>query len=375
MFRSLVQTFELGGVGWDHPRCRDPLLAASRTYAASRPGVDVRWDWRPLAAFEDQPLAQLAEAVDLIVIDHPHCGAAAVDGALAALDELLEPAELAALADAAAGPSHRSYQWDGHQWALALDAACQVAAARPDAIGDRALPASWPEVLELADAGVPVAVPLAPAHAMCTFLALCVAEGAPVGAAAGGPQIDEVAALRALETLVTLHERGPTDARELDPPALLDRIANTDTVAYSPLLFGYVTAAGPVVFGRPPAGASVLGGAGIAVSARSTRQREAAAFAAWLVDPAVQRDVIGPAGGQPGARAAWEDPDLDAAASGFFSATLPTLDGAWTRQREPWWPAFQDRGGRALHAGLAAGRQPRALLDALLQAIPREVPA
>jgi multiple sugar transport system substrate-binding protein len=46
-----------------------------------------------------------------------------------------------------AGPSFRSYTYGGHQWALAVDAAAQVSAYRPDLL--RHPPTTWPDVLTL----------------------------------------------------------------------------------------------------------------------------------------------------------------------------------------------------------------------------------
>lgn len=57
--------------------------------------------------------------------------------------------------------------------------------------------------------------------------------------------------------------------------------------------------------GNGPVG-SVLGGTGIAVSARSTYQREATDFACWGASGAVQRGPYAVAGGQPGHAAAAE---------------------------------------------------------------------
>jgi multiple sugar transport system substrate-binding protein len=75
-----------------------------------------------------------------------------------------------------------------------------------------------------------------------------------------------------------------------------------------------------------------------------------------------QVDVVFPNGGQPGSRAAWLDPRLDAAAGGFFSDTLATIEAAVVRPTDPWWPPFQTRGGAVLERGLRAGDQPEAML-------------
>jgi multiple sugar transport system substrate-binding protein len=92
----------------------------------------------------------------------------------------------------------------------------------------------------------------------------------------------------------------------------------------------------------------------------SAHVAEAAAFAAWCMDTVVQRKVLLEAGGQPGNRLVWDDPTADEVAGGFLSATRRTIDEAYLRPRDAWWPAFQRDGGqllvRLLRDGATAGR-------------------
>ena len=53
---------------------------------------------------------------------------AAATGCLSPLDELIEAPFLADQAANSVGPSHRSYSYGGHQWALATDAAGHMSA-------------------------------------------------------------------------------------------------------------------------------------------------------------------------------------------------------------------------------------------------------
>jgi multiple sugar transport system substrate-binding protein len=346
----------LTALAWDHPRCLAPMRACAAAWL-ERTGVEVVWAARSLAAFGDEPLDSLAREYDLLVIDHPMCGAAAETGSLLPLDGLLAPRELAELAAASAGPSHRSYVHAGHQWAVATDAACQVAAYRDDLL--EAVPRTWKQVLELAREGR-VALPLAPAHAISSLLSLCAAADRSL---ATGPRLVQPAIGEwALSMLAEVAALGPREALGWEPPDLLGWMRNCDEIAYCPLTYGYVTYCPEVRFARVPGGCgSVLGGAGLAVSAHSKRPDAAAEFAAWVAGPHAQTTIVARTGGQPAARAAWTEPG----AGDFYSATLSTLETAWIRPRGAWWPEFQLAAGEALTRGLAAGAAPGALLAEL----------
>lgn len=365
----------LRALGWDHDRCVAPMRACTAAWAALRPEVELSWDHRSLTAFGDEPVEQVADRYDLVMIDHPFCGTAEATGTLAPLDDLLADDVLSDLAADSVGPSHASYSFHGRQWALATDAACQVAAVRDDLLADAA-PETWDEVRELARVRRGgVAVPLAPAQAMCAFLTLCANAGSPAGedpARLVDPEVGHAA----IALLSELYELGPEDAVAWEQPDVLARLTTGDELVYVPLVFGFVTYARadrtpkPCRFldlasaGAGPVGA-ILGGAGLAVSATSAHPDEAAAFAAFASGADAQRTLVGPAGGQPGSRTAWNDPDLDRAAGGFFAGTTATIERAWVRPRERWWPRFQLDGGRLLSRGLASGETPRMLLGAV----------
>jgi multiple sugar transport system substrate-binding protein len=149
-----------------------------------------------------------------------------------------------------------------------------------------------------------------------------------------------------------------------NPPALLDAMAETNDIAYVPLVFGYANLSRPPlrfadvpgVDGRPRG--AVLGGAGLAVFPDSRHAEDAAAFAAWCMGTDVQRKVLVEAGGQPGNRVVWDDPAADDVAGGFLSATRHSIDEAYLRPREAWWPEFQRDGGRMLVRLLRDGATP-----------------
>jgi multiple sugar transport system substrate-binding protein len=356
-------TLRLTGITWDHERGRSGVRAAGAAFAREHPGVDVSWATRSLQAFADQPAEELARRYDLIVLDHPGIGHAVARQALLPLDDALDPAFLADQAANSVGRSHESYAWQGRQWALAVDAAAQVAAFRPDLLErlGTAVPRTWDEVFALAGrAPGAVAAPLIGVDAACAFAALREGFGAE-------------AAIATLERLLaTAHPASPG----WNPPALLEHMAATDEVAYCPLAFGYVNYARPRPRGRrlsfAPAPADhagvprgTLGGAGLAVSARARDPAAACALAAFTASGKVQRGMYFDAGGQPGHRSAWTDPRVNAAVPGFFAATLPSLDAATLRPRHDGFLTWQERAGAAICRHLARGGDRRALLGEL----------
>jgi multiple sugar transport system substrate-binding protein len=344
----------LRALGWDHPRCMSPMRACADSWRGTT-GVEIAWEARSLEAFGDQPLEQAAAGYDLIVIDHPFCGRADATGCLTPLDELLDRGTLAQLGDGAVGPSHDSYDYAGHQWALATDAACQVSAVRDDLLGGGPAPTTWGEVLDAARRRPgSVALPLSPPHAISSWLSISAAHGAE-------PFTDAGVSEAATATLAELARLGPPDALGWEPPDILGRLTTTDDIALVPLTYGYSTysstAERPCRFADVPAveGAprgAVLGGAGLAVSAACAQPEAAARFAAWASGGDAQRDIVARTGGQPGHRSAWDDPELDAISGGFYSGTRASIDAAWVRPRGQWWPAFQLEAGRLLTENL-----------------------
>jgi multiple sugar transport system substrate-binding protein len=328
------------------------MAAASSAYRAERPEVTVTWDARPLALFNDQPVWEIEAGYDLVYVDHPMTGAIAQREALVALDTVLPPDTLARIAAESIGASHRSYQWNGHQWALGVDAVTQVAAVRTDRLARIAddTPRSWDDVLGLASrAPGSVAIPLYHSDALCSLISL----SANAALAAGEPAtwLREDAA-QMLVDLVGLVEPSCFD---LNPPAMLDRLASDEGgIAYVPFMFGYAHLSRPPlaftdipgIDGRPRG--AVLGGAGLAVLPDSRYVRQAAEFAAWCMGARVQRDILLPASGQPSNRLVWDDPSAVTQTAGYLRDTRQSIDQAYTRPRDPWWPPFQRRAGLRL---------------------------
>lgn len=366
-------TSRLTGTTWDHERGWGGVRAAAKAFERDHPGVEVSWAARSLQAFAHQPVEELARQYDLIVLDHPSIGHAVAREALVPLDEMLEPVFLADQAANSVGRSHESYAWKGHQWALAVDAAAQVAAYRPDLLERLGVgtPATWEDVFALAErVHGAVAAPLTAVDVACAFAALCENTRADCWP----PARDTAAA--ALVTLERLTAASNPASLEWNPPAVLEHMASEDDVAYCPLAFGYANYARPgfrsrrLHFGPAPRDADgvprgTLGGAGIAVSAHSADVPAACALAAYTASGVIQRGAYFDGGGQPGHRSAWTDPQVNAMMPGFFRATLPALDRATLRPRYDGFLAWQERAGIAIHRHLTGHGERQALLGEL----------
>src|SRR5215204_25412 len=112
----------LNGITWGHSRGITPLLAYSQRFSERNPDVEVTWKKRSLQEFADFPIEKLTEHYDLLIIDHPWVGRAAATGCVLALEQYISKEYLDEQATGSVGASHPSYSYNGHQWALAIDA-------------------------------------------------------------------------------------------------------------------------------------------------------------------------------------------------------------------------------------------------------------
>jgi len=361
----MQQRVELRGMAWNHPRALDPLAAISAAWSLERDQV-VHWDARPLKDFEDQPLDELAAYYDLLLIDYPFVGVAATSGLIAAVDDWVPAAYLADQARHAVGPSFESYGWGGRQWALAIDAACQVAAVRDDLLASAAsspTPDSWHEVAALARAmrhsSSRVALPLNPNHAYCAFLSIAASEAGAQFWQPGEP-IDVRAARASLEFLRALAPDLHPSSRSDDPIGISERMSRYDEIVYVPLMFGYSSYARAgfrrhrLRFTDAPHGSSshrgsVLGGVGLALSTSGSGRDGAADLAQRIGAPETQCGLYAAAGGQPGHGAAWASSAVNAQTAGFFAATRATIEHAFMRPRVPGRRRFQPLAGKLVH--------------------------
>ncbi|WP_331377003.1 extracellular solute-binding protein [Sinorhizobium chiapasense] len=357
------------GLTWDHPRGYNALAETARRINQGRAEPLIHWNKQPLEGFESAPIAELAECNDLLVMDHPHIGEAVAEGCFLPLEDLYPPELLQALRRDSIGPSAASYRWDGRTWALPLDVATQVMARRADRIVEP--PADWDAVIELA-ARLPVAQSLAGPHAVLSLMSMVAGTGAPVGGEDFLPQTEAAAAL---ETMQQLYALRPAGSEKLNPIALLETVARSDDIALIPLVFGYVTYAAPghapriVTFSdtiRSPGGqGGVIGGTGIAFSRRLRPTPELLSHIASLLSASTQIETFPAFGGQPSARSAWQDAEVNRKWGDFYRNTLATAETALLRPRFDGYIAFQTAAAARIHVALDEREDPETTLVAL----------
>lgn len=376
----MPEKIELKGITWGHSRGYTPLVAASQRFNELCPEIDVIWKKRTLQEFADFPIEKLIEVYDLLIIDHPWVGHAAATQCVLPLDKYLSHAYLQDQLKNSTGYSHLSYQYEGHQWALAIDAATPVASYRRDLLfqHDIPVPDTWEEVIALADRGR-VAVPAIPIDLLMNFYMLCIAFGKEPFLN-GDEVTDKQTGLQVLDAMRSLWSRVDPEMFNYNPIAVAERMSASDDYWYCPFAYGYsnysrkgyakhlLHYADSVKFGT--AGSrlrSTLGGTGLAVSAFCKHQAQALQFTEWIVSENIQTTLYAEHGGQPGYRKAWEDENINHITNNYFSATLPALERAYVRPRYNGYLHFQDNAGVPLQDYLKQGGNAGQVLEKINQ--------
>ncbi|BFM13278.1 extracellular solute-binding protein [Simiduia litorea] len=372
-------TTTLRGMTWNHTRGYTSIAAASQRFEELNPGTSLQWDKRSLQAFADEPIDQLAQRYDLLIIDHPWTGFAAAQKVILPFEDLLPAEFLADQAANAVGESHNSYRYHNQQWALAIDAATPVASARTDLLEQAGVktPDTWAELMDLAGSGK-VAVPSIPQDTLMNFYMLCSTLGED-------PCQNEdkvvsrdigVEALAMLKQLSDLLDRRCFD---WNPIKVYEAMSRSDDFAYCPFAYGYANYAqddyaehrldfsDTVQLTPNNRLRTTLGGTGLAISAHCKNPELAAQFAMFVANPAFQKSFYVQYGGQPGHRSAWTDTGVNQRTHNYFANTLPTLDRAFLRPRYHGHMAFQDHSGAPIREYLMHGGNATALLDRLDQ--------
>lgn len=364
----------LKGITWDHSRGFTSVVATAQRFHERNPQVEITWEKRSLQAFADEPINELANRYDLLVIDHPWAGFAARTGVILPLDQLLPADFMKDQKDNGVGRSHESYSYNGHEWALAIDAATPVAASRPDLLPERQVPKAWQDLVDLAKSGK-VAIAGIPQDTLMSFYMVCSTLGENV-CETKEYVISESTGLRALDMLRDLGQHIPAESYDFNPIKVYEAMTTSDRYSYSPFAYGYSNYSRQgyashllkfhdmVAIGKQKL-ITTLGGTGLAISARSQHKEIAAAYAAYTADPLTQRTVFFDNGGQPGHRKAWEDEYTNAMTDNYFAETLPALDRAFLRPRYHGHMFFQDNAGAPIRDFMMKGGNAKALLEKL----------
>jgi len=361
---------------WKHTRGLLPMLATAQRFEELHPEVQITWETRSLQAFADEPLESLAKRYDLLVIDHPSCGRASAGGFLLPLEEHLSLDFQRDQAESSVGQSYNSYLYDGHLWALPIDAAAPISLYRRDLLArsGHAPPQTWPDLLDLASAGL-VVLPGLAIDSLMHFFMLCNALGEEP-CLVPDRIVSAVVGEQAMRMLRELLQRCPPHCLSANPIAIWNQLASDNSAAYCPFAYGYsnysrggygdhLVEGGELIRIHGESLRSTLGGAGLAI-ARSCRDlAPALEYAQYVASPHCQATLYFDAGGQPGHRTAWLDPEVNRRSAHFFANTLPVLDRAWVRPRYDGFLDFQHDAGEILHTYLHAGGSELSVIESL----------
>lgn len=376
----------LRGITWHHPRGYGPMVATARRWQEMNPGVEIVWEQRSLQAFADESIVSSAQRFDLLVVDHPSMGEAAAQGLFLPLEQHLPGEFLQDQAENSVGASHGSYQINGSQWALAIDAATPVAGWREDllAAAGETVPQTWAELLALARRGR-VAFCGWPIDCLMYFYAFCVNEGeAPFGPDKSRIVSEEVG-VAALLAIKELADACRPEGFQRNPIRAWEWLATQEREAYCPFAYSYSNYAradfaphrlkfGGLVSRNGKSLTSTLGGTGLAVSAQTKHPAAVLAYAQFVASGESQAGIYTWGGGQPAHKQAWLNAQTNQLTQNFFRDTLPVQESAYLRPRFDGYIDFQVKAPPHAAAAVRGEITPREALRRL-DALYRRYPA
>jgi len=352
----------LKGITWDHPRGSQPLRAVAETWN-EQTGNELTWDVRTVKEFGDFPIENLIALYDFIIIDHPYMGESAANKLLVPLDMFLEREFIELQEQQSVGPGCSSYRYNGHYWALPVDAAAQVSAFRKDItdVTGWVLPK---DIMQLGEAALQlperykIGIPLCPTDVWCVFLSLCAQYSNGNVFIKGG--IDLATGEWALEQIRSWKTFLYKDSFSMNPIQMLEHMSTEDEIVYIPFTFGYTNYARRgwrprlVNFSNVPkytaeGSSSILGGAGLAISAKTKHLEACLDFTRLVLSTDIQKGAYYQNGGQPAHLAAWLDKTNNENCAGFFSDTIDTMNNAFVRPRPHGFNRFQEQAADFIH--------------------------
>ena len=350
----------LKGMSWDHSRGFDPMVATAEEFTKKHPDYEIVWEKRSLQAFADRPIEQMAFDYDLMIIDHPHVGEVSRKGLLIELDNYDQyKKNLEILTKQSVGVSHKSYEFNNHQFALAVDAATPVSAYRSDLIDK--IPNTYEEVLILAE-NKKVMWPIKPIDSVSSFNTIAANIGKPINKN-DQEFISKNDGIFILEMMKRLADLNPRECLTMNPIETLEYMSSNDNIVYCPLLYGYSNYARKnfrnslINFSNIPSfnqdknncSGSQIGGTGLAISKTTKHLDIALEYTFWVASAECQKDLYYYSGGQPGNLEAWNDKSINADCNNFFKDTLKTLENAWLRPRYDGYMYYQDVAGTIIN--------------------------
>jgi len=375
---------KLSVLNWNNRRATAPVAAAIAAYQKIKPAVEVSQVIRPLSDFEHQGIEEVAKTHDIVIFDHPFCGAIAASRCFVALDEELPEVTSASAAGSYIGPSLNTYRFKGKVWGLPIDGATQHALVREDLLASlgAVLPVTHEDVLALGrqarGKGLYLGTAVETPHALMSILSYMANLGEPIEA--NDEQllaIPEASFTKAFDAVREVLQLSPPEALGWNSIDLHEQMVARDDVVYSPAVYGYATYGEPDNINRlgfaPFAGTAspyhsgtAIGGTAMGISRHGSHQEAALDFARFMAGDEVQRTLVASNHGQPGGLSGWQDPDMDARYNGFFSAVASTMEAAWIRPRYKGYVEFQRRGGEIVADALRGGKEAAGIRRRLL---------
>lgn len=368
---------KLRGITWNHSRGFIPMVATAQRFGELNPEVEIIWSKRSLQDFADKPLGELANNFDLLVIDHPWAGFVSNNEILLPLDNFLPSEYLEDQAKNSVGASFESYTYNGHQWALGIDAATPVASSRPDLLAglNFRLPETFDDVLALASEGC-VIFPAIPIDTLMNFYMFCIAFG-ETPFLSDKEVVSQEVGIQSLQAMRKLAEKVDPICFEMNPIKVYEALSNGDRFAYCPFAYGYVNYSRkgyskfPLQFhelvsmGATGKLRSTLGGTGLAISKTCKHPDVALEYLKYVASPDCQQTLYFDNGGQPAHRSAWEANHPNNLTHNFFKETLPVHDRAFLRPRYDGYMHFQDNAGSPIRDYMMRGGNEENVLKSL----------
>ncbi|MES2575637.1 MAG: ABC transporter substrate-binding protein [Bacteroidota bacterium] len=367
---------KLKGITWNHTRGLLPMVATAQRFTELNPEVEISWEKRSLQEFADASIEDLAKRFDLLVIDHPWTGFGAQTNAILPLSDYLSSEYIKDQEINTVGRSYGSYVFSNKLWALPIDAATPVAAARLNILEKKGLkvPQTYDDLLALAKKGL-VAFAGIPVDSLMTFYSFCCSLGEDPFQSQ-----EKVISVETGKKALQMHRElaqlmNPANFNR-NPIQVYEAMVNSDEIAYCPFAYGYSNYSrigysknllhfyDLVKLNDKPM-ISSLGGTGLAVSSFSQHIPEAIKYAEFTGSSQVQQNIFADNGGQPGHLQAWKSDRINGVTHDYFKNTLPALERAFLRPRYSGHMYFQDHAGDVVRDYLMNGGDEELVLSAM----------